>query len=113
MEKGSCTSKEKCCIWHSEEPIEGNERGVKGCKICSYTGKKSTSSLQGETKSSVSATEVVDNRIMTFINCIYKCNELFPEVNSQEKYDAKLASYPDTLDVSWNRPEELSKSGDT
>ena len=64
------------------------------CKKCGYTGKKSTT-LQGETKSSVSATEVVDNRIMTFISCIYKCNELFPEVNSQEKYDAKLASYPD------------------
>lgn len=65
------------------------------CKKCGYTGKKSTSSLQGETKSSVSATEVVDNRIMTFISCIYKCNELFSEVNSQEKYDAKLASYSD------------------
>jgi len=65
------------------------------CKKCGYTGKKSTSSLQGETKSSVSATEVVDNRIMAFISSVYKCNELFPEVNSQEKYDAKLALYPE------------------
>jgi len=65
------------------------------CKKCGYTGKKSTSSPQGETKSRVSASEVVDNRIMAFINSVYKCNELFPDVNSQEKYEAKLASYPE------------------
>jgi len=64
------------------------------CKKCGYTGKKSTT-LQGETKSSVGAAEVVDNRIMAFISSVYKCNELFPDVNSQEKYEAKLASYPD------------------
>jgi len=65
------------------------------CKKCGYTGEKSTGSLQGETKSRVSATDVVDNRIMAFISSVYKCNELFPDVNSQEKYDAKLASYPE------------------
>ena len=46
------------------------------CKKCGYTGKKSTT-LQGETKSSVGAAEVVDNRIMAFISSVYKCNELF------------------------------------
>ena len=94
-EKESCTSKEKCCIWHSEEPIEGNERGVKGCKKCSYTGKKSNIP-RGETKNRVRAADVMDNRIMAFISSVSKCNELFPEVNSQAKYDAKLALYKGT-----------------
>lgn len=105
-EKESCTSKEKCCTWHPGEPIEGKERGVKGCGICGYTGEISTGLLQTKTKSGVRA-KVLDNKISAFISSVRDCNELFPDVVSQKIYDAKLASYTEENYDHWEKKRKL------